>query len=194
MEKNLKPYQRIWEGYKFYTMGGSVIRKGFESVGAAINTDDSLDFVSTFWRRSESDLEHQAELAWLTSAFIDNFPDYFGDMHHGTVPMDIWLRINLALCHDTGEAIIGDILDDGGPAHDTKDQAELAAFKKILIAYTPATQRELLKLFTSFQKKDSHVAMCIGGGRVVHASSSRTGIKTSPINYRTPIVARRILR
>lgn len=40
----------------------------------------------------------------------------------------------------------------------------------------------------------SHVAMCIGGGRVVHASSSRTGIKTSPINYRTPIVARRILR
>ena len=40
----------------------------------------------------------------------------------------------------------------------------------------------------------SHVALCIGGGRVVHASSSRTGIKTSPINYRTPIVARRILR
>ena len=40
----------------------------------------------------------------------------------------------------------------------------------------------------------SHVAMCIGGGRVVHASSSRTGIKTSPINYRTPITARRILR
>ena len=38
-----------------------------------------------------------------------------------------------------------------------------------------------------------HVALCIGGGRVVHASSSRTGIKTSPIDYRTPITARRVL-
>ncbi len=39
----------------------------------------------------------------------------------------------------------------------------------------------------------SHVALCIGGGRVVHASNPRTGIKTSPIDYRTPIKARRVL-
>lgn len=39
----------------------------------------------------------------------------------------------------------------------------------------------------------SHVALCIGGGRVVHASNPRTGIKTSPIDYRTPITARRVL-
>ncbi len=39
----------------------------------------------------------------------------------------------------------------------------------------------------------SHVALCIGGGRVVHASNARTGIKTSPIDYRTPITARRVL-
>ncbi|HAK57764.1 MAG TPA: hydrolase [Lachnospiraceae bacterium] len=40
----------------------------------------------------------------------------------------------------------------------------------------------------------SHVALCIGGGRVVHASNPSTGIKTSPINYRTPITARRVLK
>lgn len=33
----------------------------------------------------------------------------------------------------------------------------------------------------------NHVAMYIGNGKVVHASTERTGIKTSPWNYRTPV-------
>lgn len=39
----------------------------------------------------------------------------------------------------------------------------------------------------------NHVALCIGGGRVVHASNPRVGITTSNINYRTPYCARRVL-
>lgn len=38
-----------------------------------------------------------------------------------------------------------------------------------------------------------HVAMYIGGGRVVHAQCKRTGITTSSVNYRTPACARRII-
>ncbi|WP_394525081.1 C40 family peptidase [Lacrimispora sp. JR3] len=33
----------------------------------------------------------------------------------------------------------------------------------------------------------NHVAMYIGNGQVVHSSTYRTGIKTSPWNYRTPV-------
>ena len=33
----------------------------------------------------------------------------------------------------------------------------------------------------------NHVAMYIGDGMVVHASTESTGIKTSPYNYRTPV-------
>lgn len=33
----------------------------------------------------------------------------------------------------------------------------------------------------------NHVAMYIGNGRVVHASSSKTGIIVTPYNYRTPV-------
>lgn len=40
----------------------------------------------------------------------------------------------------------------------------------------------------------NHVAMYIGGGRVVHASNKRTGITTSNINYRTPYCARRVAK
>ena len=39
----------------------------------------------------------------------------------------------------------------------------------------------------------NHVAICIGGGRVVHASNERTGITTSSLRYRTPYCARRVI-
>ncbi len=38
-----------------------------------------------------------------------------------------------------------------------------------------------------------HVAICIGGGQVVHASNKKTGIKVSNIYYRTPYGARRVV-
>lgn len=39
----------------------------------------------------------------------------------------------------------------------------------------------------------NHVALYIGGGQVVHASTRKTGIKISTWNYRTPYTARRIV-
>lgn len=39
----------------------------------------------------------------------------------------------------------------------------------------------------------NHVAMYIGGGQVIHASSPKTGIKISNVGYRTPITCRRIV-
>ena len=39
----------------------------------------------------------------------------------------------------------------------------------------------------------NHVAIYIGGGQVVHASSPKTGIKISSVNYRTPAGVRRYL-
>ena len=35
----------------------------------------------------------------------------------------------------------------------------------------------------------NHVALYIGGGQVIHASSPKTGIKISKYNYRTPVKA-----
>ena len=35
----------------------------------------------------------------------------------------------------------------------------------------------------------NHVALYIGGGQVIHASNSTTGIIISPYNYRTPCKA-----
>lgn len=48
-------------------------------------------------------------------------------------------------------------------------------------------------LFYRNGSRIGHVAMYIGGGRVVHASNARDGIKISSYNYRQPACARRIV-
>ncbi|MBQ1393056.1 MAG: C40 family peptidase, partial [Lachnospiraceae bacterium] len=40
----------------------------------------------------------------------------------------------------------------------------------------------------------SHVAMYIGDGQVIHASSARTGIKISKANYRKPIKVGKVIK
>ena len=40
----------------------------------------------------------------------------------------------------------------------------------------------------------NHVAIYIGNGQVIHASSPKTGIKISNYNYRTPIRCVRVLQ
>ena len=42
-------------------------------------------------------------------------------------------------------------------------------------------------LFYSGGGRINHVAMYIGDGKVVHASTEKTGIKTSPYDYREPV-------
>lgn len=42
-------------------------------------------------------------------------------------------------------------------------------------------------LFYSGGGRINHVALYIGDGKVVHASTEKTGIKTSPYNYREPV-------
>ncbi len=49
-------------------------------------------------------------------------------------------------------------------------------------------------IFYGSGKRINHVAMYIGGGRVVHASNSRTGITISNMYYRSPVSAARILK
>lgn len=49
-------------------------------------------------------------------------------------------------------------------------------------------------IFYGKGKTINHVAMYIGGGKVIHASSPKTGIRISNVSYRTPFKAVRILQ
>lgn len=58
---------------------------------------------------------------------------------------------------------------------------------------SPSNARAGDLIFYASGGRVNHVALCIGGGRVVHASNPNTGITTSNMYYRTPYCARRIL-
>lgn len=49
-------------------------------------------------------------------------------------------------------------------------------------------------IFYGNGKTINHVAIYIGGGQVIHASSPKTGIRISNVSYRTPVKAVRVLR
>lgn len=50
-----------------------------------------------------------------------------------------------------------------------------------------------LVFYTNSSGTVNHVAMYIGGGKIVHASEPRTGIMISNMRYRTPYMARRVV-
>lgn len=55
---------------------------------------------------------------------------------------------------------------------------------------TPVSEEEMQPgdlIFYGSGKRINHVAMYIGDGKVVHASTEKTGIKTSPYDYREPV-------
>lgn len=58
---------------------------------------------------------------------------------------------------------------------------------------SPSEARAGDLIFYARNGRINHVALCIGGGRVVHASNPSTGIRTSNLYYRTPVAARRVL-
>lgn len=172
----LHPCQRIWKGYsKTYALGATVIRKGFEFCGESIPADVMIEIGAVVARRStpekknrkpnfgdyftyrgESDLEHQAKVAYLASVFKSNFPDFFGeDLVHQDFSRSDWDALVVALCHDTGEVKNGDQVDDGSPGHEVKDAAELEVFEEFVQSYAEADRERLIEVYKSFQKRDS---------------------------------------
>ncbi len=151
--KNAALYKRIWNAYQIYATTAAVRRKGYELTGMTQETDDIVpDVVESFRLRGESDLEHQAKVAWLTSVFIKIFWPQIG--------ADVWTILVVALCHDVGEIEVGDIPHDGNPLHDGKNQAERRVFEKMVNEgfITPFERRckdDLMKMFDDFQNQDN---------------------------------------
>ena len=147
--------EKIWAGYKTYARGASVIRIGFEYVGETYPVDDNLDLQSTFIRRSESILEHQAKTAHLALAFYSNFPTFFGPEAAKSSAL-CWEIFALALGHDVGETANGDVADDGSPLHDSASRinTELEVFTEFAKTYEPHDQRSLIEAYKAFSHHD----------------------------------------
>ena len=142
---------KIWEAYQLLSSTAAVPRKGAEVCGMTLPTPDEVpDVGDSFATRGESDLEHQAKTAWLALAFIGSRIGFF---ELPVADMAVWSLVTVALCHDVGEIESGDIVDDGNPLHDTKDEAELKIFKKMAFAFPPESCEMLVNDYRRLQKK-----------------------------------------
>ena len=110
-------------------------------------------------------MEHQAKVAWLCSAFANNFPDFFGrySMVNEIQTLNAWELLVIALSHDIGEIVVGDIPDDGSADDFFKDQAEQKVFNELIKCYSPAKRDELLRGFSQFQSRDSTAGLALYG-------------------------------
>lgn len=143
---------KIWESYQLFASTGAVRRKGFELCGMTFPTPNEVpDIGDSFATRGESDLEHQAKVAWLVSAFIS--ADGVDAFELPIADMIVWSLITVGLCHDIGEVNIGDIPDDGNLMHDTKDAIELKVFDELASVYPQEWRDEASRDYRRFQQK-----------------------------------------
>lgn len=163
----MSEYKRIWEAYQLYAKTATVRRKGFELCGMTFPTaNETLDFGESFAVRGESDLEHQAKVAWLLLAFTggENFlRDYFLSAILNRDGIGLWSLFAVALCHDIGEVETGDIPDDGNALHETKDETERRVFEEMSEIYSPEYfRREIARAtFRCFQEKENNFGMLL---------------------------------
>ncbi|WOO38871.1 C40 family peptidase [Anaerocolumna sp. AGMB13020] len=72
----------------------------------------------------------------------------------------------------------------------SRDQASSAGYEVSINNVQPGD----LIFYTNSSGSINHVAMYIGNGKVVNASTARTGIKVSSYNYRSPYKVKRIVK
>ena len=158
----MNEYKRIWEAYQLYAKTAAVQRKGFELCGMTFPTLNEVpDFGESFAVHGESDLEHQAKVAWLALTFMGCSVN--GHIFWPRDHIEVWAIAIVALCHDIGEVEIGDIPDDGNALHETKDKVELRVFNEMAEIYSPLDwRRDKLKyVFEDFQNKFNDCGMAI---------------------------------
>lgn len=164
MLNNKYIYQHIWQGYKTISQASCVLRSGFPLVGLVDGAEDSGSVASTFRRRNESILEHSAKVAYLASAFVSHFPNFFGADYLlcEDYPSEIWAAITTALLHDIGEVATGDIPDDGNPLHDAKDIIEKEFFdSQMAPAFSLDDFLTVKQTYASFQDRDTTMGQAL---------------------------------
>ena len=163
----------IWRAYQLFASTSAVRRKGYELVGMTSMTPNGVPEVEdSFVIRGESDLEHQAKVAWLTSAFIGCYGNDFFQLYEPNSCAELWSVFTVALNHDIGEVATGDVPDDGSEAHDTKNEQERIVFGNML-RYLPAEYSIPAQLdYWAFQDLDGH------NGRAIYALDKLEAVLT----------------
>lgn len=108
--------KNIWKNYYTYCETSFVERGGTIACGV-LPTLKKRDDADLYNRKPEFVSEHQGRAAFLLGQILMNYPEL-------TDPSTWFSQIMFVLCHDVGEYIHGDLLDDGSGIEDDLFQAQ----------------------------------------------------------------------
>ncbi|MBQ6354863.1 HD domain-containing protein [Candidatus Saccharibacteria bacterium] len=134
-------FDKIWISYRMFKREADIARAGYYLCKVYPEPTEE-DFLNRF----ESDLEHSAGVARLVSDMAAWFPELFPDVE---------TAIKLAQLHDIGEIYIGDIADDGNPAHAQKEDIEQVTFLEWLYTQPEETWEDTYQYYLEFQEKST---------------------------------------
>lgn len=112
--------QILWDNWSKYDDLNSVLRQGFLAAKIYGFGDEAILMIEKY--RAETTLAHSGRTAMLFSDMMDLWPDYFKGV-------DKYLALKVALNHDVGELLVGDVVDDGREEHSHKKGPEWEAMQ-----------------------------------------------------------------
>lgn len=134
-------FDRIWMSYRMIKQEANIARAGYYLCQVYPEPTEE-----DFFTRFESDLEHSCGMTRLVSDMAEWFPELFPDTESA---------IRLAQTHDVGEIYIGDIADDGSPAHAQKEDAEQVTFLEWLYTQPKHVWEDTFQYYLEFQDKST---------------------------------------
>lgn len=110
--------QILWDNWYKYDDLDDIYRQGFLKIKAYGYGNKAKKTIKKY--HVDSTLTHSGRTAMLFSDMMDLWPSYFKDI-------DKYLALKVALNHDIGELVVGDVPDDGRKAHELKKDPEWEA-------------------------------------------------------------------
>ncbi len=157
----LSAAKNLWGSFVAYFNLQEVIRSGFTRTGIygfwfdPNDPDDNPEEQATARKYLISTTgAHSGRTANLLSDMMELYPTSFSNV-------DKYLAVKVALCHDIGERVVGDISADGSKAHIEKEEREWQAVLDYYDHLPVDIRQQVAELHREFDKGTSFMGQAI---------------------------------
>ena len=147
--------QKLWDNWCKYDDLDSVYRQGFLKIRLQGFGPDAKKRLEK--NHIETVLAHSARAAMLFSDMMDLYPGIFKDLDGA----DKYAALKVALTHDLGERIVGDVCDDGRKEHELKKGAESEAIAEHYFGTSEEVYLQCASIHRSFENLDTLLGQAI---------------------------------
>lgn len=144
--------QILWDNWNKYDDLDKVYRQGFLKVKVYGYGDEAIPLLDRY--HAETTLTHSGRVAMLFSDMMDLWPAYYKDV-------DKYVALKVALNHDVGELVVGDVCDDGRKEHEEKKDAEWAAIEEHYIQLKDETYIRYKSVHREFEESNTFLGQSI---------------------------------